>query len=65
MTDYKHQLWEEIARNDPPTAKFIRDMNVNFGARLGRYFRWTKEPNVVLCKVYYRPRVVTEEIEAA
>lgn len=52
MSDYRAKLWDEIARNSPPTAKWIADMNKNFNSRL-RTFRWIKEPRVVLCT--YKP----------
>jgi hypothetical protein len=49
MTEYKKLLWDEIARNSPPTAKFIRDMHVNFGSRM-HTFKWLRPPAIVLCK---------------
>jgi len=48
MSDYKTQLWHEIAVNDPPTAKFIRDMHTNFQSRLWT-FRWLREPKHLFC----------------
>lgn len=60
--NYRENLWEEIARNDPPTAKFIRDMNVNFNARMGRYFRWLREPKHVFCS-YVRKHPIHAESE--
>lgn len=58
MSVYRTQLWEEIARNDPPMAKFMRDMNVDFNTRL-HTFRWLKEPRVVMC-TYTRREEKTE-----
>lgn len=55
---YREQLWEEIARNDPPMAKFIRDLNENFNSKLVK-FRWLKEPKHVFCT--YHKAVVVED----
>jgi hypothetical protein len=51
VSNYKSQLWDEIARNDPPMAKFINDMR-EFKPKLNT-FRWLKEPRVVMCS-YHR-----------
>ena len=48
MSDYKTQLWDEIARNDPPTAQFLKSMQI-FNYKL-HSFRWKKKPRVVICK---------------
>ena len=48
MSDYKIQLWNEIARNDPPTAQFLKSMQIlNYKLHS---FRWKKKPRVVICK---------------
>lgn len=49
---YREQLWEEIARNDPPTAAFLKKLRVCFNSKL-MTFRWKKDPRVVMC-VYHR-----------
>lgn len=51
--NYREQLWQEIARNDPPMAKFITDMRKHFNSTM-RTFRWLKEPKHVFCTTYRR-----------
>lgn len=48
MTDYKHQLWDEIARNDPIMAKALAAAKP-FKPTLVK-FRWLQEPRVIVCK---------------
>lgn len=56
--NYREQLWEEIARNDPPMAKFIADMNKHFKTKL-HTFRWIKAPKHVFCVYNRAPSVPT------
>ena len=45
---YLEKLDHEIARNDPPTAKFLKSMKtLNYKINS---FRWKKKPRVVICK---------------
>jgi hypothetical protein len=60
VSDYKKDLWEEIARNDPPMAKAIALTNKAFGGCRLHTFRWLKEPKHVFCVQRRAPKQAVE-----